>query len=69
MLLELEIAGRLERRLARVEPGCVLDRLRDAAAALGLTFGPDPATHGHNTLGGMIGNDSCGVHSVMAAFE
>ena len=32
----------------------------------GLTFGPDPATHDHNTLGGMIGNDSCGVHSVIA---
>src|SRR3546814_16076541 len=31
-----------------------------------LTFGPDPATHAHNTLGGMIGNNSCGVHSVMA---
>ena len=30
----------------------------------GLTFGPDPATHDHNTLGGMVGNDSCGVHSV-----
>ncbi len=31
-----------------------------------LTFGPDPATHDHNTLGGMLGNNSCGVHSVMA---
>ncbi|MGE5564434.1 MAG: FAD-binding and (Fe-S)-binding domain-containing protein [Bacillota bacterium] len=51
-------------RTARVEPGCILDRLRDGAAAHGLTFGPDPATHDHNTLGGMIGNDSCGVHSV-----
>ena len=51
-------------RQARVEPGCILDRLRDAAAPHGLTFGPDPATHDHNTLGGMIGNDSCGVHSV-----
>jgi FAD/FMN-containing dehydrogenase/Fe-S oxidoreductase len=50
--------------LARVEPGCILDRLRDAAAPHALTFGPDPATHDHNTLGGMIGNDSCGVHSV-----
>ena len=49
---------------ALVEPGCILDRLRDAAAPHGLTFGPDPATHDHNTLGGMIGNDSCGVHSV-----
>ena len=30
-----------------------------------LTFGPDPSTHNHCTLGGMIGNNSCGVHSVM----
>ena len=49
---------------ARVEPGCILDRLNDAAAPAGLIFGPDPATHSRNTLGGMIGNDSCGVHSV-----
>jgi FAD/FMN-containing dehydrogenase len=53
-------------RTATVEPGCVLDHLRDAAEEHGLTFGPDPATHTHNTLGGMIGNNSCGVHSVMA---
>jgi FAD/FMN-containing dehydrogenase/Fe-S oxidoreductase len=53
-----------EARLARVEPGCILDRLNEAAAPHGLTFGPDPATHSRNTLGGMIGNDSCGVHSV-----
>ena len=51
---------------ARVQPGIVLDRLRDAANRHGLTFGPDPATHNHNTLGGMIGNNSCGTHSVMA---
>jgi FAD/FMN-containing dehydrogenase/Fe-S oxidoreductase len=55
-----------ERRIARVEPGCVLDHLRDAAEAHHLTFGPDPSTHDHCTLGGMIGNDSCGVHSMMA---
>ncbi|SMF72415.1 FAD/FMN-containing dehydrogenase [Tistlia consotensis] len=55
-----------ERREAWVEPGVVLDDLRDAAAEQGLTFGPDPSTHNHNTLGGMIGNNSCGVHSVMA---
>ena len=55
-------------RLGRVQPGCILDDLRQAARREGLTFGPDPATHTHNTLGGMIGNDSCGVHSVMAAF-
>jgi FAD/FMN-containing dehydrogenase len=51
-------------RTARVEPGCILDRLQDAASPHGLMFGTDPATHDHNTLGGMIGNDSCGVHSV-----
>ena len=54
------------RRRARVEPGCVLDILRQAAEAHHLTFGPDPSTHDHNTLGGMLGNNSCGVHSVMA---
>ncbi len=58
-----------EKRLARVQPGCVLDDLRKAAEPYGLTFGPDPATHYNNTLGGMIGNDSCGVRSVLAAFE
>jgi len=54
------------RRLAIVQPGCILDQLREAAEKHRLTFGPDPSTHDHNTLGGMIGNDSCGVHSVMA---
>jgi FAD/FMN-containing dehydrogenase/Fe-S oxidoreductase len=52
-------------RLARVEPGVVCDTLRDAAEAHGLTFAPDPATHSRCTLGGMIGNNSCGPHSVM----
>ncbi len=61
-ILELDT----ERRRARVEPGCVLDDLRNAAEAHHLTFGPDPSTHAHNTLGGMIGNNSCGVHSVMS---
>lgn len=55
-----------EKRLAAVEPGCILDHLRDEAEKHHLTFGPDPSTHDHNTLGGMIGNDSCGVHSIMA---
>ncbi|HJS95484.1 MAG TPA: FAD-linked oxidase C-terminal domain-containing protein [Solirubrobacteraceae bacterium] len=55
-----------ERRFARVQPGLVLDRLRDAAEEHHLTFGPDPATHSRCTLGGMIGNNSCGTHSIMA---
>src|SRR5947209_18492530 len=54
------------RKRARVQPGCVLDFLRGAAEEHNLTFGPDPSTHNHCTLGGMIGNNSCGVHSVMA---
>src|SRR6267143_2986123 len=54
------------RRIARVQPGVILDRLRNAAEKHHLTFAPDPATHDHCTLGGMIGNNSCGVHSVMA---
>ncbi|HWV91120.1 MAG TPA: FAD-binding and (Fe-S)-binding domain-containing protein [Burkholderiales bacterium] len=53
-------------RSARVEPGVVCDTLRDAAEVHGLTFAPDPATHSRCTLGGMIGNNSCGPHSVMA---
>lgn len=63
-VLEIDV----EQRRARVQPGCVLDHLRAKAAEHGLTFGPDPATHQWCTLGGMIGNDSCGVHSVMARF-
>jgi FAD/FMN-containing dehydrogenase/Fe-S oxidoreductase len=54
------------RRIARVQPGVVLDNLRNAAEKHHLTFGPDPASHERCTLGGMIGNNSCGVHSVMA---
>jgi FAD/FMN-containing dehydrogenase/Fe-S oxidoreductase len=54
------------RGIARVQPGVVLDRLRNAGEQYHLTFGPDPATHDRCTLGGMIGNNSCGVHSVMA---
>ena len=61
-ILEIDPA----RRIARVQPGVVLDHLRNAAEKYHLTFGPDPATHDRCTLGGMIGNNSCGVHSVMA---
>jgi len=51
---------------ARVQPGIILDDLRNAAEKHSLTFGPDPATHNRCTLGGMIGNNSCGVHGLMA---
>src|SRR5215472_8341490 len=55
-----------ERRIAKVQPGVVLDHLRHAAEKYKLTYGPDPASHSRCTLGGMVGNNSCGVHSVMA---
>jgi FAD/FMN-containing dehydrogenase/Fe-S oxidoreductase len=54
------------RRFARVQPGIVLDSLRNAAEKHQLTFGPDPSTHSRCTLGGMIGNNSCGTHSLLA---
>ncbi len=47
-----------------MEPGVILDHLRHEAEKYGLTFGPDPATHSRCTLGGMIGNNSCGVHAI-----
>src|SRR5512142_1564636 len=53
-------------RRARVFPGTICDELRHAAAPHNLTWGPDPATHTHCTFGGMLGNNSCGVHSQMA---
>ena len=56
-----------QHKLGRVQPGCVLDDLRRAATKQGLMFAPDPATHTHCTLGGMLGNNSCGIHSLLAA--
>ncbi|HYU45838.1 MAG TPA: FAD-binding and (Fe-S)-binding domain-containing protein, partial [Terriglobales bacterium] len=61
-ILEIDPA----KRSARVEPGVILDHLRTEAEKHHLTFAPDPATHDRCTLGGMIGNNSCGVHSIMA---
>ena len=58
-----------KRKLVSVQPGIVLDDMRKATEQQsGLTFGPDPATHNHCTIGGMLGNNSCGVHSMMSAF-
>ena len=52
-------------KLAVVQPGIVLDRVREAAEMHHLTYAPDPATHSRCTLGGMIGNNSCGVHGLL----
>jgi len=51
-------------RTAVVQPGVVLDTLQGAAGRHGLRFGPDPSTHARCTVGGMIGNNSCGAHAM-----
>ena len=61
-ILELDVGN----KFARVQPGTVCDTLRNAAKPHTLTWGPDPATHNHCTFGGMLGNNSCGVHAQMA---
>jgi FAD/FMN-containing dehydrogenase/Fe-S oxidoreductase len=55
-----------DNRYAWAEPGVINDELRDAAEEHQLTFGPDPSTHDRCTIGGNLGNNSCGTHSVMA---
>ena len=54
-----------EARTARVAPGVVLDDLNAAAAAHGLMVGPDPAPSNRATLGGMVGNNATGTHSIL----
>jgi len=61
-ILELNPAD----KYAWVQPGVVCDSLRDAAELHALTWGPDPSTHNRCSLGGMIGNNSCGTHSLLA---
>jgi FAD/FMN-containing dehydrogenase/Fe-S oxidoreductase len=60
-ILEINI----EQGFARVQPGVVLDTLRNQAEKHLLTFAPDPSTHNRCTIGGMIGNNSCGTHSLL----
>ena len=52
-------------REARVQPGTVLSDLNDRAAEHGLTFGPDPAAGDRSAIGGAIGNNSTGAHSLV----
>ncbi|MDB4956797.1 MAG: hypothetical protein JWO36_4366 [Myxococcales bacterium] len=53
---------------ADIGPGTIMKAVRVAANAVGLDFGPDPSTNDRCTLGGMLGNNSCGVHSVFSEF-
>ena len=49
---------------ARIQPGIVQDDLDDQLAEDGLKFAPDPASSNRSTVGGGIGNNSTGAHSV-----
>ncbi len=55
-----------ERRFARVLPGTISDELARAAKPFDLTYGPQPATHSRCCFGGMLSNNSCGMHAQMA---
>jgi FAD/FMN-containing dehydrogenase/Fe-S oxidoreductase len=49
----------------RVEPGVILDELNLVAARSGLFFGPETSTSNRCMIGGMVGNNSCGSHSLV----
>ena len=55
-----------DRRLVTAEPGVINEELNRVTGRSGLVFGPDPSSHSRCTIGGNIGNNSCGVHSVQA---
>ena len=54
-----------EERWARVEPGIVLDQLNRQVAPFGLQYAPDPTTSNRACVGGGVGNNTCGSHSVV----
>jgi anaerobic glycerol-3-phosphate dehydrogenase C subunit len=54
-----------EERWARVQPGIVNNHLSKAVSQYGLMYAPDPVTSARATVGGGIGNNSCGSHSVI----
>ena len=56
----------VERQLVTVEPGAVNEQVNKSTGKDNLLFGPDPSTHAYCTIGGNVGNNSCGVHSVQS---
>lgn len=56
----------VERRLVTVEPGAINEQVNIKTGKHGLVFGPDPSSHAQCTIGGNIGNNSCGIHSVQS---
>ncbi|MEV7691672.1 FAD-binding and (Fe-S)-binding domain-containing protein [Streptomyces bungoensis] len=55
-----------DRRLVTCEPGVINEELNRHTGKYGLVFGPDPSSHSRCTIGGNIGNNSCGIHSVQS---
>ncbi|MBS2097826.1 FAD-binding and (Fe-S)-binding domain-containing protein [Carboxylicivirga linearis] len=54
-----------DERWVRVEPGVVLDELNQHLKQFGLFFGPETSTSSRCMIGGMVGNNSCGAHSLI----
>jgi FAD/FMN-containing dehydrogenase/Fe-S oxidoreductase len=55
-----------EHRTVTVEPGAINEQVNIRTGRHGLVFGPDPSSHSRCTIGGNIGNNSCGIHSMQA---
>ncbi|SDR04371.1 FAD-binding and (Fe-S)-binding domain-containing protein [Actinopolyspora saharensis] len=66
----LTSAGEVDvaRRTVTAQPGVINEELNRSTGERGLVFGPDPSSHSRCTIGGNIGNNSCGIHSVQAHF-
>ena len=59
---EMDVA----RRLVTCEPGVINENLNEHTGQHNLVFGPDPSSHSRCVIGGNIGNNSCGIHSVQS---
>lgn len=55
----------VQERWARIQPGVVLDELNEYLKPMGLLFAPDVSPSNRANVGGMIGNNSCGSHSII----
>ena len=55
----------VEEQWVRTQPGIILDELNDQIEDTGLMFAPDPSTSNRGNVGGALGNNSCGAHSIV----
>ncbi len=56
------------RCMVTVQNGAINEKVNEKTGEVGLVFGPDPSTHAYCTIGGNLGNNSCGIHSVQSQF-